>query len=325
MKTVGLIGLGTITKRYPTGLNSSRHLKLRAVSDVDPCAVSRTYYKEYPFYSDYMEMLASEPIEIAIISTPPETHYEIASRYLGHGVGVMIEKPAVLCMKQFDLLSDLAEKNDLPFITMFHWQGGIETIAFKNEYDLSGIKEIMSKVCDPYSDDGESINENRRSLMGAWADSGVNILSMIAAWLPFETAEIASCESVRCKKTQLPIYVSVKLRIDKIPVNIEIDWSAHKDKKESYVTIGKENIHIDHSSQSIRNETTATNYTRMERLDEHYYSIFTEPVESNVKQSRLIHKLLTVLQNGVVSCGHKHKQIRTCFRKSLFVWWERVA
>ena len=23
-------------------------------------------------------------------------------------------------------------------------------------------------------------------------------------------------------------------------------------------------------------------------------------------------------------CRHKHKQIRTCFRKSLFAWWERV-
>ena len=86
-------------------------------------------------------------------------------------------------------------------------------------------------VWDPYCDDGETINSDRRLLMGAWIDSGVNALSLIRLWLPFEKVEVLHTEAQRCKVTHLPIYAKVNLRIDGIETEIVIDWRQGKDQK----------------------------------------------------------------------------------------------
>ncbi|MBR2489765.1 MAG: Gfo/Idh/MocA family oxidoreductase [Clostridia bacterium] len=92
MKKFCLIGLGTITKRYLKGIFESG-ICLLAVSDIDENAVSREYYSKYPFYSDYKEMISREHPDGVIISTPPKTHFEIASYCLENNVNVIIEKP----------------------------------------------------------------------------------------------------------------------------------------------------------------------------------------------------------------------------------------
>lgn len=292
MERLCLIGLGTITKRYLKGL-SECNKKIIAVCDSDKMAVSREYYSEYPYYSDYKKMLAENRADGVIISTPPKSHFEIANYCLENNVNVIIEKPVTLCIKEFDTLCKKAEEKGLYFKTLFHWQGGIETRAFGNEYDIAKISKIKVNVFDPYSEDGEIISPNRRQLCGAWIDSGVNALSMIKMWLPFEKTEIISTKIKKCKETGLPLYASVNLLIDGVEVEITVDWTKHRDQKESFVTVGDKTVYINHSAQSITDGENTTEYGRMERLDEHYYRLFynLDNIE-NTDQSRQIHKLL---------------------------------
>ncbi len=292
MKKFCLIGLGTITKRYLKGISESG-ICLLAVSDIDENAVSREYYSKYPFYSDYKEMISREHPDGVIISTPPKTHFEIASYCLDNNVNVIIEKPVTLCIKEFDIICKKAEEKGLYFKTLFHWQGGIETRAFAEEYDINLISKIKVNVCDPYSNDGETINPDRRCLCGTWIDSGVNILSMIKMWFPFEKTEIISTKTQKCKESGLPIYASVNLMIDGVEAEITVDWTKHRDQKESFVTVGDKTVYINHSAQSITDGKNTTEYGRMERLDEHYYSQFCSINNiENTEQSRQIHKLL---------------------------------
>lgn len=291
MKTAVLIGLGTITKRYKAGLDASCIYDIVAVSDTNENAISRDHYSEHPFYINYKEMLSAHSPEIAIISTPPGSHYEIAKYCLGHGVSVMLEKPAVLSLAEFDELQALAKENAVHLSTMFHWQGGIELTKLTHSYDLSDIRRIETKIYDPYCEDGKSIIEDRVPLLGAWIDSGVNALSMISRLIPLQKAKILNCESRRCKKTGLPVYAKVQLSVGSAEVYIEIDWTRHRDHKESVIMAADKAIRINHSAQSVDDGSGEICYARTERLDEHYLWIF-ENFSENAAESRLIHKLL---------------------------------
>lgn len=97
-KKVCLIGLGVITQRYWVGFSQCSFFRLCAVADIDPNAVSRSLYKDYPYYRDYLEMINREKPDYVIISTPPQTHFEIARNCLELGIHVVIEKPVTLCL-----------------------------------------------------------------------------------------------------------------------------------------------------------------------------------------------------------------------------------
>lgn len=300
MKKVGIIGLGVITKHYLRGLNESSLLKLCAVCDVSRKASSKEFFAEHPVFCDYKEMISETGLDYVIISTPPSTHFEIAQYCLENNVNVIIEKPVVLCLDELDKFCKSAEDRGLIFKTLFHWQGGIETLAFKENYNISEISEIKVCVLDPYSKDGVIINPDRRPLMGAWIDSGVNILSMIKMWLPFKSLEIIGTDTVNCPQSGLPIYANARLLIDGIKTEITVDWRKGKDQKESYITLGDRTVYINHSAQSITDGGKTVEYGRMERLAEHYYCLFKNfDQTSNADMSLLIHKFLLEVNDAL--------------------------
>ena len=287
-----LIGLGVITKRYFTGLSETDFLELSAVADTNERALTRELYSNRRFYRDYKEMVENEKPDYVIISTPPASHFDIARWCLEKNVNVIIEKPVVLSLEEFDALRDLAKDKALVFRTLFHWQGGIETLAFGKKYDVSKITEIKISVSDPYSNDGVTVNQDRRPLCGAWIDSGVNALSMVRMWLPFEKVEILDVESQKCIETGLPIYVRARLIIDGVKTEIDVDWRHGLDCKKSTIILGDRCVHIDHSKQSITDEDTVE-YGRMQRLDEHYKTLMSNLDKgSNADVSRSVHKIL---------------------------------
>ena len=298
-KNACLIGLGMITQRYTRGLSESTQLVLRAVSDINKNAISRPLYANLPFYTDYKRMIAEQKVDYAIISTPPEMHFEIASYCLEKGINVIVEKPVVLCMEQFDALEKLAKEKNLVFRTFFHWHGGRETIAFTQKYDLSKIQIIKALAKDPYCADSKSINVDRRPLMGSWIDSGVNMLSMIRLWLPFKSVEIVRTQVQRCPQTNLPVYAEVELLIDGVKTLISSDWRQGIDHKESFVKLDGRWVHIDHSGQYI-DDGGVTEYGRMARMDEHYKYLFeTFDGTSNVEFSRTVHQVLLKISEAL--------------------------
>ena len=292
MKRACLIGLGMITQRYIQGLGASDYLNICAVSDLNENAISRPFFDRYPYYADYKQMLAEKKPDYVIISTPPQSHFDIAYDCLDKGVNVIIEKPVALDIASFDALAKLAQEKNLVFRTLFHWHGGIETIAFTRNYNLSRIQEIRVSVADPYCADGETINTDRRPLMGAWIDSGVNVLSMLRLWLPLKQVEILDTQVQRCKQTNLPIYVNVKLIADGVPTEITIDWRLGKDSKQTLVKLDDRWVRIGHSEQCIE-DVDVTQYARMPRLEEHYKHLLgTFDGSSNADLSRSVHEIL---------------------------------
>ncbi len=293
MKKVGIIGLGTITEYYLEGLKNSKVLELTAVCDTLINSVSKKYYEEYPFYLDYKEMIEKEGLDYIIISTPPKSHFEIAKYALENNVNVIVEKPATTNLKDLKYLMDLAKQNNLIFEVMYHWQNGSEVIKFNELYKKERITEINTTVLDPYSSDEINIDEVKIKLLGTWIDSGVNILSMIKMWLPFNTLDINNIFVKKCEKTNLPINVSIDILIDNVKVLINIDWTKHQNVKESYLVYDNRKIKIDHSNQCIIDEEKIIKLDDMVRLRRHYYNYFKNYNENNDDEGTyLIHKFL---------------------------------
>ncbi len=293
MEKAGLIGLGMITRRYVQGLAASSVLKLTAVCDLKENPASLPYFESYPRYRDYREMIAREQLSYVIISTPPATHLEIARYALEQGVNVIVEKPAVLNMQDYDSLLRLAEKKGLLFEVAFHWQNGSEVRRFSELYDPARISQIRVQVQDPYCADGERIDAVQVVKEGAWVDSGVNILSMLRMWLPFERIEKKEVTVIPCKKTGLPVYANVTLVIDGIPVDICIDWRMHQDNKCSWVIYEGRKIVINHSAQQIEDGEQVIPCRTMERMDQHYYTYFSRfGGTAQTEAARDVHRIL---------------------------------
>ena len=302
MKNVGIIGLGTITQYYLEGLNDSTYLNLIAVCDTLKNPVSKEIFKDYHFYLDYKEMIEKENLDYIIISTPPKSHFEIAKYALERNVNVMVEKPATSNLEDLVYLMDLAQSKNLIFEVMYHWQNGSEVIKFNELYDKTKITEINTQVLDPYSNDGITINDDKVKLLGTWVDSGVNILSMIKMWLPFNDITIKNLKTKKCEKTQLPIYIDIELLIDNVKTNINIDWTIHKNKKESFVIYDNKKIIIDHSNQTIidQGQNKIIELNDMIRLRRHYYNYFTNYKEiTNSNMTYLIHKVLFEIRENI--------------------------
>ena len=293
-----LVGLGAISSKYKKGLQCSKSLNLVALMDIKNNPKALYDYQGLPFYNDFDKLINNEKLEWIIISTPPKNHYELIKKALNKGINVIIEKPMVLEIKELEELYNLAGKKKLVLYTAYHWQNGEEIKAFNALYDPSLIQELQLFVDDPYSIDGININNDKFHLEGTWIDSGVNCLSLLKVWFPFNNVILDETSFVMAKNINQPIYSIAKLLIDNIPATIEINWQSNLDYKRSIIKYDNRIIKINHSKQLIDDNDNINYYDSMDRLERHYFNLFTKnSFESNYEETKKIHRLLFEVKN----------------------------
>lgn len=292
MINIAVIGLGTICEHYIKAFESLGKYNVSAICDLDEKAPSRHYFSA-PFYNDYHDLVNLTNVDLVVISTPPKTHFEIASFFLKHHIAVLVEKPGTLNIDDLNKLIELSKQYETSFKVMYHWQFGSEVLEFNKLYDPSKIDEISVEVYDKYSSDGVSILDEKVGLGGAFLDSGVNMLSMIKTWLPFNSIELISYESQRCVKTNLLIYANVQLLIDGIKVNIKVDWRQNKSNKETHLIYEGRKIEVNNLLQTIFDGDSMIKIDEMDRLDTHYYNLFRlYEGKTNYDEEMKIHQVL---------------------------------
>ena len=292
MKKTGLIGLGAISGNILYGIQFSKVLKLVSFADIDKTAKERVESHNCSFFTDYIEMIKKEKLDYVIIATPPTTHYEIIKNCLNAGVNVIVEKPAVLDLKQWDEVVELAKEKNLLFEVIYHWQNGEEIKQIKN-FNLSAVKKIKISSNDPYSKDGKTALIDRVALGGSWIDSGVNILSSLQMYLPLKTYEIKNIKNVLCEKSHIPIASKVNLLIDEVNVEIEIDWRNNLNQKITTIELDDETIILHHTRQSIIRNDEEIVYSTEERMKTHYKNYFSKfNCKSDPLGGRKIHEIL---------------------------------
>ncbi|HEY0050868.1 MAG TPA: Gfo/Idh/MocA family oxidoreductase [Pyrinomonadaceae bacterium] len=125
-----LIGTGGIAQTYAQAFQTSRCCRLVAVADVRK--ESADAFAE-PFaaksYADYKTLAENESVDAVIVSTPPDSHPEIAMFFMNRGVHVLCEKPLCLRAAEAREMLDCAEKTGVKF-----------TMASKFRYVEDAIK-----------------------------------------------------------------------------------------------------------------------------------------------------------------------------------------
>ena len=295
-KSTVLIGGGVIATHYVKGLGSSRTLRLDALVDINPdCAARRLF--SVPFFTDIGRALELKP-QAAILALPVAVHGTVARELLSRGVDVITEKPMFVSLDEMDGCLAHAERCRRELVCMFHWTAADEVRFLKaNLHRFGKIRSLSACVCDDYAATADgSIRADRLGLMGAWLDSGINILSYFNEIVDLSEAYLVGEELVTDGKSGLPKYVRKEFRAGDITATVMVDWREVSDSKTSRIVCDAGVITVNHMAQEVRLDGELVFASRVEdRLSSHYENLlldFRTDGAAVRKKTVLLHNLL---------------------------------
>src|SRR5687767_9371087 len=111
-----LIGTGGIAQTYAQAFQTSNYCELVAVADVrKESADAFAESLGAKSYADYKTLAENETVDAVIISTPPNSHAEIATFFMQNGVNVLCEKPLCLTVTEAKEMIACAEQSGVKF------------------------------------------------------------------------------------------------------------------------------------------------------------------------------------------------------------------
>ncbi len=132
MLKVGLVGVGGISGAHIPGWEKNENIELVAICDIRPEQMEK--YPEYRHYTDFLEMLSNEKLDILDICLPTYLHAEFAIKAMEKGINVICEKPISLIKEDVRKIYKTAEENNVKFMVA-------QVIRFWPEYEY--VKECF--------------------------------------------------------------------------------------------------------------------------------------------------------------------------------------
>jgi predicted dehydrogenase len=106
---------------------------------------SKEKYPDAVIYRSVEEMLESADIELVVVNTPVQTHFEYTKKALEAGKNVIVEKPFTVNLAEAEELSRLAEEKGL-FLSVYQNRrfdrDYLQVQKIINEGKLGNIKEV---------------------------------------------------------------------------------------------------------------------------------------------------------------------------------------
>lgn len=115
MLKVAIVGCGKIADAHAAQILRIKGCEIVAVCDREPL-MAKQLYERFPvkhYFEDVAELLSKAQPDVVHITTPAETHYNIARLCLQHGSHVYVEKPVTLNAAEAETLIALAEEQRL--------------------------------------------------------------------------------------------------------------------------------------------------------------------------------------------------------------------
>ena len=115
MLKVAIVGCGKIADVHASQIQRIQRCQIVAVCDREPL-MARQLYERFPVQqhgSDFAGMLSESRPDVVHITTPPESHFDLAKRSLEAGCHVYVEKPFTLYEREAQQLITLANERGL--------------------------------------------------------------------------------------------------------------------------------------------------------------------------------------------------------------------
>ena len=143
---IGLVGVGRWGKNIAKTLLRFEEIELCCVTSSNP-NIHNFIPDGCRVYKEWQNMLTHPNLDGIIVSTPPDTHYEIAKSSLIKEIPVLVEKPLTLNEKEALSLKKISMKNNTLLMTEFTQVFNPKFKALKNSLNLIGIiKKIYTEA-----------------------------------------------------------------------------------------------------------------------------------------------------------------------------------
>lgn len=109
---VGLLAYGAIGHEHNLAVQNTDGLVLSAVCDTNPdrIAAAHELAPDAASFSDAVALLDSATLDLVVISTPPNSHFQWAKEALQRDLHVVLEKPMALTVDECDELMSLSHE-----------------------------------------------------------------------------------------------------------------------------------------------------------------------------------------------------------------------
>ncbi len=282
MKKICIIGAGHAFKFQYQALKDLGY-------DILVCDINQEKIKDYPNgVTDYRKI--PDDYKLVLISTPPNTHYEIIKYLAKQNKQIICEKPLVISLKELYEL----EENNYPFYNILHFSFGDEIEWFINsKYKNEKPLHIKVHINDPYIENNH-IKEEQICLNGSYLDETINPLSALK--------RIYKKDIFYRKVTKFMYegdkydYASIsKFQMENIEIDALVKWNDKNDRSK-YIDLYFEDytIRLDSINRSVINLTTneILYKNEEERMYKHYINAIKdfEKVQNNEKESLKLNK-----------------------------------
>ena len=112
MLKVAIVGCGKIADAHVSQIQRIKGCEIVGVCDQEPL-MARQLYERFAvnrYFCDLTELLSDTRPDVVHITTPPESHFAIATLCLEQGCHVYVEKPFTLCEDEAQRLISLAQR-----------------------------------------------------------------------------------------------------------------------------------------------------------------------------------------------------------------------
>lgn len=142
-----VIGCGRWGKNHVKNYHELGHLYSVCEKNPEIKAELRENYENIIIYDDFNEVLNDKNIDGIVITTPAETHFELAQKSLKAGFPTFVEKPVCLNLKDSEILTGLAESAGLPLMVGHILEYHPAVLKMKELAESGEIGEIKHIRC----------------------------------------------------------------------------------------------------------------------------------------------------------------------------------
>ena len=142
---VGLLAYGAIGHEHNLAVQHTDGLTLSAVCDTNPDRITaaRELSPEAAAFSSAEDLLNSGELDLVVISTPPNSHYQWAKEALSRNLHVVLEKPMALTADQCDELMSLAADRDRVLVVYQNRRYDADFLTLRRLIRESTIGEVF--------------------------------------------------------------------------------------------------------------------------------------------------------------------------------------
>ena len=115
MYNVGVIGYGNMADYHCQRISKPSDIKFYAVYDINQSRLDKATKEGLKAYKNLDDMLNDNEIDVVLVSTPNDSHMEMAIKAMEKGKHVICEKPVALNCKELEAMIAESRKRNVLF------------------------------------------------------------------------------------------------------------------------------------------------------------------------------------------------------------------